>query len=76
MDLRQLEYFVQVGECGSFTAAAELLRMRQGDGWDAAGEYQLQPAAPGVYATFSQHSGTPPDFVFGSGWGRARPFLL
>jgi LysR family nitrogen assimilation transcriptional regulator len=29
MDLRQLEYFVRVEECGSFTAAAELLRIAQ-----------------------------------------------
>ncbi|MEO8181838.1 MAG: phosphatase PAP2 family protein [Deltaproteobacteria bacterium] len=57
-------------------AAAEILKVRQGDGWDAEGEYQLQPAGPGVYRAFPEHSGTPPGFVFGSGWGRARPFLL
>jgi membrane-associated phospholipid phosphatase len=57
-------------------AAAAISKARQSDAWDADGEYQLAPPGPGVYATFSAHSGTPPDFVFGSGWGRARPFLL
>jgi hypothetical protein len=57
-------------------AAAEILRLRQGDGWNAEGEYRTRPAAPGVYAAFPEHSGTPPEFVFGGAWGRARPFLL
>jgi hypothetical protein len=64
------------GQAVGAAAAAELLRMRQGDGWDAQGDYRVQPPAPGVYSTFPEHSGTPPDFVFGSAWGRARPFLL
>jgi hypothetical protein len=64
------------GQAVGAAAAAELLRLRQDDGWNAEGEYRLQPPAPGVYATFPEHSGTPPGFVFGSGWGRARPFLL
>jgi LysR family nitrogen assimilation transcriptional regulator len=29
MDIRQLEYFLRVEECGSFTAAAEMLRVAQ-----------------------------------------------
>ena len=32
--------------------------------------------APGVYAEFSEHSGTPEGFVFGAGWATARPFVL
>ncbi|MDF1573135.1 MAG: vanadium-dependent haloperoxidase [Bacteroidales bacterium] len=32
--------------------------------------------APGVYAEFNEHSGTPEGFVFGSGWAKAQPFLL
>jgi hypothetical protein len=66
----------RAGQAVGAAAAAALLRIRQGDAWDAEGEYQLQPPAPGVYATFPEHSGTPPGFVFGSAWGRARPFFL
>jgi membrane-associated phospholipid phosphatase len=57
-------------------AAAAITEARQDDAWAADGQYQLQPPGPGVYADFPAHSGTPPDFVFGSGWGRAKPFLL
>jgi membrane-associated phospholipid phosphatase len=32
--------------------------------------------APGVYAEFAEHSGTPQGFVFGAGWALARPFML
>jgi hypothetical protein len=32
--------------------------------------------APGVYAEFNEHSGTPEGFIFGSGWAKAKPFLL
>lgn len=32
--------------------------------------------APGVYAEFREHSGTPEGFVFGAGWAIARPFVL
>jgi hypothetical protein len=57
-------------------AAAALLEARNDDGWNAQGEYHFQPAAPGVYAPFPEHSGTPAEFVFGSGWAQAKPFLL
>ena len=32
--------------------------------------------APGVYAEFHEHSGTPQGFIFGAGWARARGFAL
>jgi len=57
-------------------AATAVLRAREGDGWDARVEYRFQPMAPGVYAEFREHSGTPEGFVFGSGWAKARPFFL
>jgi membrane-associated phospholipid phosphatase len=57
-------------------AAAVVLATREGDGWDAAPEYQWHPMGPGVYAEFNEHSGTPEGFVFGAGWALARPFAL
>ncbi len=57
-------------------AAIATLRARQGDGWNSEAEYQWQPMAPGVYADFAEHSGTPHGFVFGAGWARANPFML
>jgi membrane-associated phospholipid phosphatase len=56
--------------------AARVLAERQGDGWDSEAEYEWHPMAPGVYAEFAEHSGTPEGFVFGSGWAVAHPFLL
>jgi len=32
--------------------------------------------APGIYAEFNEHSGTPEGFVFGVGWAAAPPFML
>jgi membrane-associated phospholipid phosphatase len=57
-------------------AAAAVLARRSADGWNSAATYQFQPMAPGVYAEFSEHSGTPQGFVFGAGWAAARPFAL
>jgi membrane-associated phospholipid phosphatase len=57
-------------------AAAAVLAEREGDGWDAAPEYEWHPMGPGVYAEFNEHSGTPEGFVFGAGWAQARPFAL
>ena len=56
--------------------AHELLALRKGDNWDADADYQWHPMAPGVYAEFNEHSGTPEGFIFGSGWAKAKPFLL
>jgi hypothetical protein len=60
---------------GNKTATA-ILQQRRGDGWDSQAEYQFHPMAPGVYAEFNQHSGTPEGFVFGAGWGKAKGFAL
>lgn len=57
-------------------AASALLESRRDDGWNRAVEYRWQPLAPGVYAEFNEHSGTPAGFVFGAGWAQARPFVL
>jgi hypothetical protein len=59
------------------SAAAEaILERREGDVWDQDAEYRFHPMAPGVYAEFNEHSGTPQGFVFGAGWAHVRPFLL
>ena len=57
-------------------AAQAVLSSREGDGWDNEAEYRWHPMAPGVYAEFSEHSGTPQGFVFGAGWAKARGFAL
>jgi len=58
------------------TAAERLLATRRGDGWNNEAEYRWHPMAPGVYAEFAEHSGTPEGFVFGAGWATAKPFVL
>ena len=62
-------------QLGNATAHA-ILADREGDGWDAETEYRWHPMAPGVYAEFQEHSGTPQGFVFGAGWAKARGFAL
>ncbi len=56
--------------------AISVLKYRKADGWNTEADYQWHPMAPGVYAEFNEHSGTPEGFVFGAGWAKARPFLL
>ncbi|MEO1244126.1 MAG: phosphatase PAP2 family protein [Pseudomonadota bacterium] len=56
--------------------AQAIIENRKGDGWDAEAEYRWHPMAPGVYAEFQEHSGTPQGFVFGAGWAKARGFAL
>lgn len=56
--------------------ARTILRSRTGDGWDTSAEYQWHPMAPGVYAEFSEHSGTPQGFIFGAGWAKAKGLAL
>jgi len=56
--------------------ADAVLAARKGDGWDKEAEYTWHPMAPGVYAEFDEHSGTPEGFVFGAGWARAQGFAL
>ena len=60
---------------GKATAAA-ILEARENDAWNGEAEYRWHPMAPGVYAEFTEHSGTPEGFVFGAGWAAARPFML
>ena len=43
---------------------------------DAEAEYRWHPMAPGVYAEFQEHSGTPQGFIFGAGWAKTRGFAL
>jgi membrane-associated phospholipid phosphatase len=57
-------------------AASAILVKRQDDRWNAEAAYKFHPMAPGVYAEFREHSGTPQGFVFGAGWATARPFAL
>jgi hypothetical protein len=59
------------------TTSAEAVRAdREEDGWNSEASYQWQPMAPGVYAEFNTHSGTPLGFIFGAGWAEVRPFAL
>jgi hypothetical protein len=60
---------------GDAAAAAVLVR-RANDGWNNEAAYRFQPMAPGVYAEFNEHSGTPQGFVFGAGWATVKPFAL
>jgi membrane-associated phospholipid phosphatase len=62
-------------ELGKKSAAA-ILERRAGDGWNDETEYRWHPMAPGVYAEFHEHSGTPEGFVFGAGWASVKPFAL
>ncbi len=57
-------------------AADAVLESRAGDGWDAEADYRWHPMAPGVYAEFNEHSGTPKGFIFGAGWANAKGFAL
>lgn len=57
-------------------AAQHILTARMGDSWNGEADYSWHPMAPGVYAEFNEHSGTPEGFIFGAGWATARPFLL
>ncbi len=60
---------------GEATAMA-VLENRNEDRWNGEKEYTLHPMAPGVYAEFNEHSGTPEGYVFGAGWAAAAPFAL
>jgi len=57
-------------------AAIAVLEARRKDGWDGEAEYAWHPMAPGVYAEFHEHSGTPQGFIFGAGWAAAEGFAL
>jgi membrane-associated phospholipid phosphatase len=57
-------------------AAKAILKRRESDNWNAEAKYQWHPMAPGVYAEFNEHSGTPRGFIFGAGWSKMKPFML
>ena len=57
-------------------AAQAILKRREGDGWNAEAEYRWHPMAPGVYAEFHEHSGTPLGFIFGASWAQTKGFAL
>lgn len=57
-------------------SAAEILISRVRDNYSGQADYTWHPMAPGVYAEFNEHSGTPEGFIFGAGWAGAKPFLL
>jgi len=63
---------VQLGK----VTAQKILEERNGDNWNGEADYTWHPMAPGVYAEFNEHSGTPEGFIFGAGWAAAQPFLL
>ena len=57
-------------------SATAILNARSKDNWDGEADYIWHPMAPGVYAEFNEHSGTPEGFIFGAGWAGAKPFML
>ncbi len=57
-------------------AASSIIKERENDDFNNEAEYSWHPMAPGVYAEFNEHSGTPEGFIFGAGWAKAKPFLL
>ena len=63
---------VEIGKA----AAMAILKKRESDGWNTQVEYKWHPMAPGVYAEFNEHSGTPKGFIFGAAWAKAMPFAL
>ncbi|NNF05410.1 MAG: vanadium-dependent haloperoxidase [Candidatus Eisenbacteria bacterium] len=72
-ELNQTEIaVVQIGRASAQAMIAE----REGDNWNSEAEYVWHPMAPGVYAEFKDHSGTPEGFIFGTGWAQAKPFVL
>ena len=71
-DTKSRDAGIELGEA----AAQAVLAKRAGDRWDNTAAYTFHPMAPGVYAEFSEHSGTPQGFVFGAGWAVVEPFAL
>ena len=57
-------------------SARAILAKRTNDSWNGEAEYTWHPMAPGVYAEFNEHSGTPEGFIFGAGWAQAKTFML
>ena len=61
---------------GKEAAIENSFETRTSDKWNGESNYTWHPMAPGVYAEFNEHSGTPQGFVFGAGWADAEPFML
>lgn len=70
------EESIEAGKKLGKLTAVSILNMRMNDHWNGEADYMWHPMAPGVYAEFNEHSGTPEGFVFGAGWAKAKPFML
>jgi len=64
------------GEKLGKSSATSILDKRLNDEWNNEADYMWHPMAPGVYAEFNEHSGTPEGFIFGAGWANVEPFML
>lgn len=67
---------IEAGKKLGKLTAVSILNMRMNDHWNGEADYMWHPMAPGVYAEFNEHSGTPEGFIFGAGWAKAKPFML
>ena len=67
---------IVAGEKLGKSSASSILDKRLNDNWNDEADYMWHPMAPGVYAEFNEHSGTPEGFIFGAGWAEAEPFML
>jgi hypothetical protein len=70
------EESIEAGKKLGKLTAISVLNMRMNDHWNGEADYMWHPMAPGVYAEFNEHSGTPEGFIFGAGWAKAKPFML
>ncbi len=75
MNLNKAEEVKSGEKLGKLTANSILSR-RLNDKWNGKADYMWHPMAPGVYAEFNEHSGTPEGFIFGAGWAKVEPFML
>ncbi|MDH3268683.1 MAG: vanadium-dependent haloperoxidase, partial [Ignavibacteria bacterium] len=67
---------ISAGEKLGKLSANSILSKRLNDKWNGEADYMWHPMAPGVYAEFNDHSGTPEGFIFGAGWAKVKPFML
>ena len=75
MNLNKAEEVKSGEKLGKLTANWILSRGLN-DKWNGKADYMWHPMAPGVYAEFNEHSGTPEGFIFGAGWAKVEPFML
>jgi hypothetical protein len=84
LDSELVKWLLQVDDGGDksegiklgMESGEKILEMRSTDQWNNEADYTWHPMAPGVYAEFNEHSGTPEGFIFGAGWAVAEPFML